>query len=217
MVFMTIVVNVLAVLLFTQFPGSDWKTGAALNLFANLLLLIHVFRLRDLLMLRLMIFGLVAGLTELVADAWIVEATGTLDYSVGGGPMLWHSPIWMPMAWQVVVVQFGYIGLRLYEAMGVQGLVVTGLLGMVNIPFYEEMAYYVHWWQYRHCKMIWHTPWYIIGGEFLIAMAVGRLATCVRQRGFGRIFAAGVLVGVVILSAYALAYFFTDKIWTYMG
>ena len=53
--------------------------------------------------------------TELAADAWLVDYTRTLDYSIGGGPMLWRSPIWMPLAWEVVTVQFGYVGLRLWE------------------------------------------------------------------------------------------------------
>ena len=215
-VFMTIILNVAGVLLFAHFPWSDWRTGAALNLFDNLLLLIHVFRMRDLLMLRLMLFGLVVGFMELFADAWLVYATGTLDYSIGGGPMLWCSPIWMPIAWQIVVVQFGYIGLRLYEAMGVQGLVLTGVLGALNIPFYEEMALRTHWWRYEHCRMILHTPWYIILGEFFIAMAIGRLATCIRQRSLVRIFSAGILGGVVILASYAISYLLIDRVWTLM-
>jgi len=35
-------------------------------------------------------FGLVAGIVELAADAWLVDGTRTLDYSVGGGPMIWR-------------------------------------------------------------------------------------------------------------------------------
>lgn len=212
-VFLTIFINVVAVLGLAHAPWSDWKTGAALNLFDNVLLLVHVFRMRDLLMVRLMVFGLVVGLVELVADAWLVGATGTLDYSIGGGPMLWNSPAWMPFAWEVVAVQFGYIGLRLYEAMGWQGLVVNGVLGAINIPFYEEMALHTHWWRYSHCRMILHTPWFIIAGEFLIAIALGRLASCVRQRGIGRVIALGALAGVAILAAYALAYLFIDRLW----
>jgi hypothetical protein len=213
-VFITIFLNVASVLVFARFPWSDWRTGAALNVADNILLLIHVFRMRDLLMLRLMFFGLVVGFAELPADTWLVDATGTLDYSIGGGPMLWHSPVWMPMAWQVVSVQFGYIGLRLYEAMGVQGLLLSGILGAINIPFYEEMALHVHWWRYQECRMISHTPWYVIAGEFLITMALGRLATCARQRSLGRIFAAGVLGGAAILVSYALAYLAIDRVWT---
>ena len=47
------------------------------------------------------------GLAELLADAWLVDYTRTLDYSIGGGPMIWRSPVWMPQAWEVVAVQFG--------------------------------------------------------------------------------------------------------------
>jgi hypothetical protein len=32
--------------------------------------------------------------------------------------MIWRSPLWMPLAWEVVAVQFGYIGLRLWERFG---------------------------------------------------------------------------------------------------
>ena len=46
----------------------------------------------------------------------------------------------MPLAWEVVAVQFGYIGLRLWERFGKVGLLMIALLGAINIPFYEEMA-----------------------------------------------------------------------------
>ena len=209
----TIALNVASVLVFARLPGSDWKTGAALNVVNNLLLLIHAFRTRDLMMLRLMFFGLVVGFAELPADALLAAGTRTLNYSIGGGPMIWKSPIWMPIAWEVVTVQFGYIGLRLYEAMGVQGLFICGVLGGINIPFYEEMALRVHWWRYEGCRMLSHTPWYVIAGAFLIAMALGRLATCVRQRSVGRIFVMGLLGGAVIFVSYGAAYFAIDWVW----
>jgi len=41
----------------------------------------------------------------------------------------------MPLAWEVVAVQFGYIGLRLRERFGNTGLLMIGLLGAINIPF----------------------------------------------------------------------------------
>lgn len=215
-VFMTILLNCAAMLLFTRFPWSDWRTGAAMTIADNLLLLIHVFRARDLLMLRLMFFGLVTGWAALAADAWLVYATGTLDYKIGGGPMLWHSAVWMPLAWEIATVQFGFIGLSLYEAMGVQGLIFTGILGVISVPFYEEMAWRAHWWRYHGCRMFFHTPWYIILGEFFIVMALGRLATCARQRGAGRIFTAGVLGGMAILASYALSYLVIDRVWALM-
>ena len=94
----TIVINISAVALLTIIPWSDWRTGLALNLTDNLLLLGFVAWHRNIVLARLMLFGLAVGLAELAADAWLVDYTRTLDYSIGGGPMLWRSPMWMP--WQ---------------------------------------------------------------------------------------------------------------------
>jgi hypothetical protein len=86
----TVVINIVAVALLVFAPWSNWRTGLALNLFDNFLLLAFVFLRRDLLIARLMIFGLAVGFAELSADAWLVVHTRTLDYSIGGGPMLWR-------------------------------------------------------------------------------------------------------------------------------
>jgi len=61
-----------------------------------------------------------------------------LDYSIGGGPMIWRSPLWMLLAWEVVAVQFGYIGLGLWERFGKTDLLTIGLLGVIDISFYER-------------------------------------------------------------------------------
>ncbi len=208
----TIVINVVAVALLTFAPWSDWRTGLALNLFDNALLLGFVLLHRDGLLMRFMIFGLVAGFTELAADAWLVDFTHTLDYSLGGGPMLWRSPLWMPFAWQVVAVQFGYLGLRLQEHFGHFGLVIIGLLGAVNIPYYEEMAQRIHWWKYSGCRMFSGTPYYIILGEFLIAMAFALLVKKSRRGSIGSAIVLGAAGGVAIFISYAIAYGLTDGI-----
>ena len=44
-----------------------------------------------------------------------------------------------------MAMQSGYIGLRLWEHFAKGGLLMIGLLGAVNIPFYEEMARRIHW------------------------------------------------------------------------
>src|SRR5476651_1300706 len=87
----TIFLNVVAVALLVLAPWSNWRTGLALNLLDNFLLLSFVFLRRDMLIARLMVFGLAVGFVELPADAWLVLHTHTLNYSVGGGPMLWCS------------------------------------------------------------------------------------------------------------------------------
>ena len=131
----TIVINVMVVSLLAFAPWSDWRTGAALNFIDNCLLVGFAIVRRDALLARFLLFGVVVGFTELAADAWLVDYTRTLDYSIGGGPMIWRSPLWMPLAWEVVAVQFGYIGLRLWERFGRVGLLMVGLLGAINIPF----------------------------------------------------------------------------------
>jgi hypothetical protein len=157
----TVAISVGGVVLFSLVPWSDWRTGLLLNLIENAILIAFSIRYRDRLIPHLMLFGFAVGLAELPADAWLVDATGTLDYSIGGGPMIWRSPAWMPLAWEMVAVQFGYLGMRLYEWRRGWGLLLAGLIGAVNIPFYEEMALRTHWWRYADCRMLLHTPYYI--------------------------------------------------------
>ncbi len=208
----TIVINVIAVALLVFAPWSDWRTGLALNLFDNALLLGFVWLHRDGLLTRFMIFGLAAGFAELAADAWLVDYTRTLDYSVGGGPMLWRSPAWMPFAWEVVAVQFGYLGLRLQEHFGKFGLFIIGALGAVNIPYYEEMARRIHWWKYGGCRMISGTPYYIIVGEFLIALTFALLVRKFRRGSMVSAVSTGLVAGAAIFISYAIAYGITDGI-----
>src|SRR5262245_4024349 len=139
-VVLTIAINVVVVALLTLAPWSDWRTGLALNLADNALLVGFALARRDRELARLMVFGLVTGLAELPADAFLVDVTRTLDYAVGGGPMVWRSPLWMPLAWQVVAVQFAVVGGALWRRFGGRGLIGTALLGAVNIPYYEELA-----------------------------------------------------------------------------
>jgi hypothetical protein len=208
----TIVINVVAVSLLTYAPWSDWRTGVALNVVDNCLLIGFTVVRRDTLLARFLVFGIVVGLTELAADAWLVDATRTLDYSIGGGPMIWRSPLWMPLAWEVVAVQFGYIGLRLWEQFGKTGLLMIGLLGAINIPFYEEMARRIHWWQSGGCRMILFTPWYIILGEFGIAVAFALLARLLRRGSWRDAILAGVIGGASIFVCYGVAFLITDRL-----
>ena len=208
----TIVINVVAVSLLTLAPWSDWRTGAALNIVDNCLLVGFTLVRRDALLGRFLLFGLLVGFTELAADSWLVDDTRTLDYSVGGGPMIWRSPLWMPLAWEVVAVQFGYVGLRLWERFGKIGLLMIGLLGAINIPFYEEMARRIHWWQYSGCRMISFTPWYIILGEFGIAIAFALLAQTLRRGSWREAIFAGIGGGFSIFACYALAFWIADRL-----
>ena len=126
--------------------------------------------------------------------------------------MLWRSPLWMPFAWEVVAVQFGYLGLRLQEHFGQFGLFVIGALGAVNIPYYEEMARRIHWWRYSGCRMISGTPYYIVVGEFLIAIAFALLVKKFRRGDIGSAVWLGVMAGAAIFVSYVIAYGITDRL-----
>jgi hypothetical protein len=205
-VLMTVAINVVAVSLLAFAPWSNWRTALALNFVDNCLLVGFAIVRRDAFLARFLIFGLAVGITELAADAWLVDFTRTLDYSIGGGPMIWRSPIWMPLAWEVVAVQFGYIGLRLWERFGRVGLLLVALLGAVNIPFYEQMAPRVHWWQYSGCRMLSFTPWYIILGEFGIALVLALLARTLRYGSWPTAIGVGIAGGMSIFLCYAVAF-----------
>lgn len=209
----TLILNVGAVAALTRFPGSDWKTGFALNAFDLLLLGGFAIRHRDRFLGHLLGFGWVLGMTELAADAWLVDGTRTLDYSPGGGPMIWRSPIWMPLAWQVVAVQFAVVGEQLRRWHPTWGVLATAILGAVNIPYYEEMARRIHWWEYSNCRMLSGTPYYIILGEFFIAAGIALLAGWMRRLETGRTFLAGLIGGILIFASYAFAYGITDRLW----
>jgi hypothetical protein len=118
----------------------------------------------------------------------------------------------MPLAWEVVAVQFGYIGLRLSERFGRRGLLAVALLGAINIPFYEEMAKRIHWWQYHGCRMISFTPWYIIVGEFGIALALALLARTLRRGSWRVAVFSGIAGGLAIFVCYAIAFGLTDRL-----
>ncbi len=203
----TIILNITAVMVFSFLPGSDWRTGVLLNGIDNAIFLFYAIRRRDFLMAHLMVFGLVVGFCELPADAWLVDTTKTLDYSVGGGPMIWRSPLWMPFAWEVVAVQFATLGLWFSKRIGFFGLLLTGIIGALNIPFYEEMALRIHWWMYHQCRMFSVTPYYIILGEFGIAVALAALARMVEKQQWVKTIFAGFLGGSGIFLCYAVAYY----------
>jgi uncharacterized membrane protein len=89
---------------------------------------------------------------------------------------------------------------------------MIGLLGAINIPFYEEMARRIHWWQYSGCRMISFTPWYIILGEFGVALVFALLARTLQRGSVRTAIIAGVAGGISIFACYAVAFSITDRL-----
>lgn len=124
------------------------------------------------LLARLLLLGLVAGILELFTDASGEYVVGSLVYPPGD-PGLWASPIYMPLSWMIVLTLLGYLGWRLAGVLPLAAAIpLTGLWGAINIPFYEETAYYAGWWRYTNIWRIGHTPIYVLLFEGLVAAAL---------------------------------------------
>lgn len=194
-ILVTLALSVVTVSVVHDQPWSDGKVAAGLSFVENAIALGYLAWSRDRIMGRLLLFGLGLGIVELLADALCVRYTQTLDYSVAHSAMLWLSPWWMPSAWMLVAAQIGYLGDWMMTRFGDRrGMALTALLGAVNIPFYEEMAYHAHWWRYGNCKMIGHTPIYIIVAELLIGLTLGPLA---RMAMTGKTWKTAVYAGII--------------------
>jgi len=176
-VLLTIGISVVSLFFFKDKPWSNGNTAAGLLAVSSMLFALYGVWCRDAAIGRLAIFGAAFGIVELIADALCAGVTRTLTYTPAHSAMIWLSPWWMPGAWAIVAMQIGYLGSALTRKFGmVRGAVLCSMIGAVNIPFYEEMAYHAHWWAYRLCRMVGHTPIYIIVAEMIIGAALAPLA-----------------------------------------
>jgi len=186
---------------------TGWKTAAILSFLILALDYGFVIYRRDALLGKLVLFGLTAGAVELVADWWLVRTTGTLFYPAGD-PRLLESPVYMPVAWGVVLVQIGYIGYRLSMRWPLWlAMLATGLLGGTLIPFYEHFAKGACWWWYEGAHhMLGNTPYYIMLGEFLITIPLPAIFRLAPRLEFYWMPLWGAAVGIWIWLSYLLAW-----------
>lgn len=197
---------VAAWIIINSFFKTGWKTAVLLSFIVLIVDFIYIIKKDDQFLGKLIIFGLAAGVTELLADAWLVDQTKTLFYE-HGEPLLVDSPIYMPVAWAVVLVQIGYIAYWISLRKGlVFGTLAAGVIGGVIIPVYESCAKGAGWWFYEDPHhIIWNAPYYIILGEFILALALPYLFTQIRRREFYWAVPIGVLMGLWIWLAYAVS------------
>ena len=180
----------------SRWPGSDGRTAVALNLANLALFALYAAWSADRKILTLCLFAVAFGAVELLADFLCVRCTRTLDYAVARSAMVLASPWWMPFSWAVVAVQVGVPGDAAIRRFGrTRGALLTGLVGASLIPFYEEMAWGAHWWRYRDCLVVGHTPVYLVVAEAVIGAGLallGHLALRARTTGW-----AAVLLGAL--------------------
>lgn len=145
---------------------------------------------------RLLLAGFIAGISELFTDASGQYVAHSLVYPAGT-LTLWTSPLYMPLSWMVILTHLGYVGWRLRAVLGVRkAALLGGLLGVVQIPIYEEMAYYGGWWHYQPTHlMIGHTPLYVLLFEGLIVAALPLLYDRIERRVWLHVALLGVVIG----------------------
>ncbi len=169
----------------------------------SVLYLTHVaWRRRDILK-NLLVFGIVAGLTELAADWWLVSITKTLHYEPWG-PFIVDSPAYMPMSWAGILLSMGFFGWLTSRTHGLaRGVLFSTVVTGIYVPVYEGLAHYARWWTYSGVPMLSVVPWYIIIGEALVGAAMTPLVMfLIDRKSMLSAAAAGVAAGLCIWAAY---------------
>lgn len=190
----------------TSFFVKGWTGAGANTALVSLIYLVYAVKARNPMLTHLLILALVAGWAELAADWWLVVKTESLVYA--DGPKVVESPIYMPFAWMLVLVQVSLVGQWLRRRMPMwAAALLTGAFAGLNIPSYESLAKFAEWWIYRDTPMILNAPYYIILGEFLLGLPL--VAMGVWHAKDAKVHFAvllGVVEGLVIWIAYVIAW-----------
>ncbi len=157
------------------------------------------------LVLRLVLFGTIAGILELVTDHYLVSTINSLIYP-GKELIIWSSPAYMPFAWSNVLLQLSFIGILFTRKYGIlKASVILCIAGGMYIPMYEHLAKGAGWWWYNtDVHMILNAPLYVIICEAFISLSLPLLISYAERHPISRTILLGILEGFWILfSAYA--------------
>lgn len=175
---------------------------------------------------RLFALGLVAGTFELLVDWWLIHgvSSGRLVYLTGNDVVLLGSPIWMPLAWACIIVELGYLAVRLFGVLrrrGVRGAaVLASLLCAVSagltVGCYEYLAYRAGWWKYEPARAMLGATCavYIPFGEFLMFLPILPIAAhalAEDRRPVAAAIESGACFAGAIAAGYALAYWVCER------
>jgi hypothetical protein len=151
---------------------------------------------------RIFVLGTVAGVLELGVDRFLVTVTETLVYP-DSLPVVVSSPLYMPLAWALVITHLGYLGARLNQAFGRRVAAFGPSLAAVTlVGFYEYGAYLAGIWTYVGAPfvMLGHVPLYIVVAEGVMFATLHELVS--RERPV----LAGVGFALVITVSYIGSY-----------
>lgn len=159
------------------------------------------------LVIRLLIFGTVAGVLELVTDYYLVAIIDSLVYP-GVEPMIWSSPAYMPIAWSNVLLQLSFIGVLLTSRFGLlRASIMLCIAGGMYIPTYEHLAKDAGWWWYNfNTPMIFNAPLYVVLCEALISASLPCIVFYAEHNKLKKTILLGLLEGIWILISAWLAF-----------
>lgn len=207
-IFGTIILT-LTIAAISSYTDGGWFS--AFSLATGMYIIIAGFAVwqKDTFLYRLLLFGLIAGIVELLADCWLVQSTGTLIYPPDE-PMIACSPLYMPFAWAVVLIQVGYLGWLISGHKPLWfSMLATMVLGLLFIPLFEHWAHGAGWWYYRDTPMIFNTPYYIIVAEGLICLVLPLFFKFQSHKKYALAALFGILQGFWIWAAYYISYMIT--------
>jgi hypothetical protein len=187
----------------------SWLTSAGpwaawgLSILLNGIILVHAVWHRDAFIGRLFLFGVIAGFAELPSDYFSVVTGDTLVYPEVG-PFIWTSPAYMPFGYSILLVQFGWIARWFTKRFGMPlAILLAGLMGGVNVPFYEFFAKGAGFWEYQNLDMLFGTvPYYIIAGEFVFVAVLPFIVRRLERSGWLEPVFWGLVEGVVMYVAW---------------
>ena len=159
------------------------------------------------LLVRLTIFGTIAGVLELVTDYYLVDVIDSLVYP-GTETMIWSSPLYMPFAWSNVLLQLSFLGMMLTSRYGlVRASIFLCIAGGLYIPTYEHFAKEAGWWFYNsNTPMLFNAPIYVIIAEALISISLPGIIYYSEHKRIRRTFLLGFIEGCWIFIGTWLAY-----------
>ncbi len=194
-------------LMLAAYKFKGWESGAVWSYGFASIYLFYAILFKDKLMIRFLIFTVVTGFTELLADNWLVNYTHTLVYPPNE-PFLVASPAYMPFSWVVVLIQIGYIGYLINQKYKTLiASIAVGVLGCIIIPFYEYLAINAHWWSYQNTHFWGIVPAYIYVAEGLLMLSIPNLFDRCDTIKLKWIPVLGILQGLVMWGACIVAYF----------
>jgi hypothetical protein len=159
------------------------------------------------LVIRLIVFGTVAGILELVTDHYLVSVINSLVYP-GKEAMIWSSPAYMPLAWSNVLLQLSFIGVLLTSRFGLaKASIILCIAGGMYIPTYEHLAKDAGWWWYNNnTAMVMNAPLYVIICEALISLSLPVILNYSEHNKLAKTVWLGILEGIWILFSAWLAF-----------